>query len=130
MKIDSNTITSMLCLLILTGCSTTNDSMFEDISIVEQGLATVVRLTQEVSPSPFIEEAAKSATQPVPAATTTTQPNPTPVPTEIAPSAIPIPTLDVASSTLSKEATTQNLIELLETNRGCELPCWWGIVPG
>lgn len=34
----------------------------------------------------------------------------------------PLPTL----STLAAEA---EIYELLETNGGCELPCWWGIVP-
>jgi hypothetical protein len=33
-------------------------------------------------------------------------------------------------STLSDERATENLIALLEGNRGCELPCWWGIIPG
>lgn len=83
-----------------------------------------------MAPSPSIEEATSSATRPVPTATSSKQPTLTPVSTRATPSAVPFPTFDVATSTLSKEEATQNLIALLETNRGCELPCWWGIVPG
>jgi hypothetical protein len=32
--------------------------------------------------------------------------------------------------TLSPEKASQLVAELLETNGGCELPCWWGITPG
>jgi hypothetical protein len=31
--------------------------------------------------------------------------------------------------TLSAEGAQARIKELLETNGGCELPCWWGIVP-
>lgn len=44
-------------------------------------------------------------------------------PTAIAPTWTPIPTLS------SKDAQRM-VLELLENNAGCELPCWWGIVPG
>lgn len=32
--------------------------------------------------------------------------------------------------TLSQQEVGQILLELYETNGGCEMPCWWGIVPG
>lgn len=32
--------------------------------------------------------------------------------------------------TLSESQTNAKIKELLETNGGCELPCWWGITPG
>ncbi len=32
--------------------------------------------------------------------------------------------------TLSREESRAMVQELLETNRGCQLPCWWGITPG
>lgn len=35
----------------------------------------------------------------------------------------PLPTLD-------KESSSRKITELLETNDGCQLPCFWGIVPG
>ena len=31
---------------------------------------------------------------------------------------------------LSKDEATQRVAELFETNNGCNLPCFWGIVPG
>ncbi len=48
----------------------------------------------------------------------TTVPNPTPNLTWT-----PLPTLD-------KETSSRKITELMETNEGCELPCFWGIVPG
>lgn len=32
--------------------------------------------------------------------------------------------------TLSREERDSQILNLLMTNAGCELPCWWGIVPG
>lgn len=127
-----NHVIIMVCLLVLMGCSMTRDTTSEDNTIVKQASATVVLPTQEalLSPTPLVETAAKPATQPVPTATTTKQPTRTSTPTKTMPTPVPFSTSDVASSTLSREVATQNLIELLETNRGCELPCWWGIVPG
>jgi hypothetical protein len=42
------------------------------------------------------------------------------------------PTLPLATpkSTLSAEQRENQILELLQTNGGCELPCWWGIMPG
>src|SRR5690606_9352594 len=33
-------------------------------------------------------------------------------------------------STLSPDEALETVITLYETNSGCLLPCWWGIVPG
>ena len=42
-----------------------------------------------------------------------------------------IPTLTwTPLPTLSAEAAHAKIKELLKTNGGCELPCWWGIIPG
>ena len=58
------------------------------------------------------------------------------------PLALPTSTAENQFTSLSSEATitiapTQNIREqkemvlsLMESNRGCELPCWWGITPG
>ena|GEM_PF-1161036 len=53
------------------------------------------------------------------------RPSITPVPTltPLTPSLTPLPTLPLDEA----EAL---VLELLETNGGCELPCWWGITPG
>jgi hypothetical protein len=31
---------------------------------------------------------------------------------------------------LSREEAKPRIIEMLQTNAGCRLPCWWGITPG
>ncbi len=51
----------------------------------------------------------------------------TPMPTPIPFTATPRPT---PTATLTHEQIDANLSELMLTNGGCELPCWWGIVPG
>lgn len=41
------------------------------------------------------------------------------------------PTLTkISSPTLAPNETQLPISELLETNGGCEFPCWWGITPG
>lgn len=122
----------LICLLVLAGCSTTGGNTPEGDAITQQVPVTPIPSIQEVLPSstsPSGTEAAP-ATQPAPTATLTVQPTLTSGPTRIRPTPTPFPTFDVAYSTVSEEAATQNLIELLATNRGCKLPCWWGIVPG
>ena len=68
----------------------------------------------------------------------------TPIPTVIDPTAyVPVstPKLNVTQEsspiltlwptlTLTKIQHEQILYDLLATNDGCELPCWWGIIPG
>ena len=68
----------------------------------------------------------------------TAMPSPTIAPTVTptrspmaSPTATPIPTSTLTPApTLSAEAREAYAEELLKTNAGCELPCWWGIVPG
>ena len=62
----------------------------------------------------------------------------TPVPTasRIQPTLASKPTLTSPApqvtpvSTLTTSERTSLVQEMLKTNGGCELPCWWGIVPG
>jgi hypothetical protein len=63
---------------------------------------TVLALTPSSTPSPSI----------TPSNTPTNTPTDTPIPT------------------LSLEEGHKLFLELIETNGGCELPCWWGITPG
>jgi hypothetical protein len=53
----------------------------------------------------------------------TSTPTTTATPTPLPPTWTPLPTL-------SSEDAQARVIELLKDNAGCELPCWWGIVPG
>ncbi|MBM3153187.1 MAG: hypothetical protein FJZ96_13455 [Chloroflexi bacterium] len=62
-----------------------------------------------------------------------TTPSPSNTPTLVAePSATPKTPSPTASpqATLSPEEAQEFIINLLETNGGCELPCLWGIYPG
>ena len=132
MKYYAIVVGLLIGLLFLMSCSVTSVDVSESNAIAEQATEVLVSPTHEALPSPpsLSVEATKSVTQTVLPAMSTIQPTLTPSPIKTTPTPIPFPTFDVASSTLSEEAATQNLIELLETNRGCELPCWWGIVPG
>ena len=83
------------------------------------------------------------STQP-PAASTLSQPDQiiqhTPTPSQtIAPSqtptktAAPISTLTASPTviaTMSPAAAMTFVVDLLQNNKGCRLPCWWGIAPG
>lgn len=51
--------------------------------------------------------------------------NPTPTST---PSPVPTPTAPVPTLTASEEQRL--VLDLLESNGGCQLPCWWGFTPG
>jgi hypothetical protein len=69
-----------------------------------------------------------TATQPT--HTPSTIPSPTTIPTS---TRTPKPTVTptwVALPTLPPAEALAKVKELLETNGGCELPCWWGIRPG
>ena len=62
--------------------------------------------------------------------TPTRIPTITPSPTDT-----PTPTYTVTSTptdlpTLPPEQAKAMILELLQTNSGCQLPCWWGITPG
>lgn len=75
--------------------------------------------TLTISPSPV-----------QPTFTKTPSPSPTTIPTS---TRTPKPTVTptwVALSTLPPAEALAKVKELLETNGGCELPCWWGIRPG
>lgn len=76
-----------------------------------------------------------SSAETPPAATSTSLPGVTSSPTSSPPSPTLTPT-PIASPTLTAHPTLTAderqafMREMLETNGGCELPCWWGIIPG
>jgi hypothetical protein len=49
--------------------------------------------------------------------------------TTIEESATPVPTV-TSLPTLFPERAKDTILELIANNGGCDLPCWWGIVPG
>lgn len=60
----------------------------------------------------------------------------TPLPSPVPPTTTPLPTQASPSPTftpyptLTAEERYAFVREMLKTNAGCELPCWWGVVPG
>lgn len=66
--------------------------------------------------------------------TSTSWPYPTPIQRPTLGPALPptpSPTLPPPNPTLLEpEALLDFIVEMLETNGGCDLPCWWGITPG
>ncbi len=112
--------------LFLTGCA-------KNVNSIE---ADEVTLSQRIENS-----AISTATVPPTNMPHTPQPTFTPISNTPTPSIVPdTPTPTVmsatvtakptATATLSHEQIDANLTELMLTNDGCELPCWWGILPG
>ncbi|NMC34950.1 MAG: hypothetical protein GYA36_21220 [Veillonellaceae bacterium] len=66
-------------------------------------------------------------------ATITRRPTGTAIPvstnTSLLPSLTPIPEW-TPLPTINPETQNAFMVELLKNNRGCQLPCWWGIEPG
>src|SRR5690242_550646 len=78
-------------------------------------LAVILTIIPGCAPTPSksLEISSSPVFTPV---TATASETPSPFPS-------PIPTLDTASA-------RQQVLKLFETNNGCHLPCWWGIIPG
>lgn len=120
-------------LLLLVGCIPANEHLAENNVITTLTLSAASTKVEEMLPSSTPTPKMKysslptqmpfTATPNIQVTITPNLPTATPTPTQF-------PTFDIAYSDLSKEDATQKLIELLKTNRGCELPCWWGIIPG
>ena len=89
--------------------------------------APVVPIGASTAPSTTITVVSPAV---YPRSTYTPTPRPT-VPT-IAPPPFPTPALPTVTPppTLTAEEQRALVRELMQTNGGCELPCWWGIVPG
>lgn len=111
------TFAVLFWLVACTSQASTPTPTGEPVAAINTVVATLVPPTA-TRPSPT----------PVPSATFTPTPTdtptatPTPLPTATAtPPAIPTPPgADVL----------EQVLWLYETNNGCQLPCWWGIVPG
>mgnify|MGYP001400443271 CR=1 FL=1 len=106
----------------LGGC-TVNSSVSiptqESVASISTIVATSLLPTQ--TPLPITQPpSATTDLTPTPTSTLTPTPTTEPTPTET-PFAIPTPPgID----------TNEQVVWLLETNNGCQLPCWWGITPG
>lgn len=104
----------LITLFFLSSCTTPGQSLSTEPAattnpsspVAQSGNTPTVRYTITSSPIPA-----------------TPTPSPTPITSEPAPSQTPLPTLNATQR-------VETFRELLETNVGCRLPCWWGIIPG
>ena len=104
---------------------------------MKPGIATVeVTETNTKTASPADIETSTNTIPVLPTATGTTTPSNTPTkrPTRtitptLSPTLTETPTL-TPLPTIAQSEVHDYVIGMIETNGGCELPCWWGITPG
>lgn len=65
-----------------------------------------------------------------PEATETPRSTPTQIPPTLTQTPTAAPSTPLPTATLTREEEGAILAELMQTNGDCELPCWWGIMPG
>lgn len=114
-----NFVHFVIAILILTSCN-------NDI----EGIQTKELMTPEMVVSTPTSTATIPPTNPphTPQPTHTHTPIPdTPTPTAIPLTDTPMPQ---PTATLTNEQISENLTKLMMKNAGCQLPCWWGIMPG
>ena len=105
-------LTMLITVFITVGCSPSLADLYTVTSSPTYTLST--------TPSRTLTPILPASTQVSPTATPTPFPLDTPIPTDTMP---PLPTL-------LPEAAQNLTLELMMTNGGCELPCWWGLTPG
>lgn len=121
-----NCILLFTAILLWTGCARDmNDSQVNETKTPEAIVADIT-LTATVLPTNTPSLPSPTHT-PIPATLTPTAVLDIPTPTAIPPTVTPKP---LPTATLTNEQIDANLTELMLTNGGCELPCWWGIMPG
>lgn len=98
------------------------------VSICFAGCSAVLLSPDEtpLSATPTFSPIAVLPSSPEPPTRTPT-PSPIPATRTPYPTRTPRPTL---APTLTADEERAFVVEMLETNGGCELPCWWGITPG
>lgn len=99
---------------VRTGLVVVSASLLFGCSIQDQPTQAPPSATGMPSPS------STPTSTPRPAPTAPPTQTPTPIPTD---TPTPLPTLD-------PDEVEAYVREMLQTNAGCELPCWWGITPG
>ncbi len=90
------------------------------LGFIVTGCLTSPTLTTWITPS---SNPAVTQTQPVSTLT------PGLTKTLVAPSPTSLPT-SAATPTAISAVSPEEILNLLKTNGGCQLPCWWGIMPG
>lgn len=114
----------LFCSLLLAGCAA--DGVISPSNATEPDMTAVAAQGQPMETMTPTVAATPTATPIAPSPTATTTPQPTPTST-LTPTATPTIT---PAPTLTIDEEGAFLSELMATNGGCELPCWWGVVPG
>lgn len=112
-------LVSVAGVLILSAC--TGTTTLPPISPTSPQVSTLTaRPSSTWTPQPTLPA---TVVLPSPTAISTRRPTATPLLDTATPSRTPVPTLDTKQQ-------AQLVTDILKTNGGCKLPCWWGIVPG
>lgn len=104
-------LTYLLMISLLVGCRTGFDTVQKPPDAIT---STGENRPPVYTDSPEPVKASPSPQRVMPTSTTT--PSVTPRPLE--------------TPTLTSEEVHERVVELMETNGGCQLPCWWGLQPG
>lgn len=119
----------LAALILLVGCAAEGEEIVENEPIVVE-TATVLSTLPVATVSPTDEVTMTATHLPVstsaPTATATTTPTPTFTP---APTATRTPTLTLLP-TVEPDLRGLGYRELMQSNGGCQLPCWWGFELG
>ncbi|MCB0014239.1 MAG: hypothetical protein KDE34_20140 [Anaerolineales bacterium] len=120
----------LFCILFLTACAGSDETLpAEQVtpSITESAAIenTATSVVKTEAPTAVVTTLAPATLTPT--TTVTSSPTTTAPATQTTEAG---PFDNVVYATLSEDEATQLLIELLQTNGGCRLPCWWGIVLG
>ncbi|MBN2390647.1 MAG: hypothetical protein JXR84_07990 [Anaerolineae bacterium] len=111
----STFVIAVMTIVCLAGCTVSSPSPGET-------LLPKVTPSSTASASPTSE--LPTPTPPAPSSTPSLTPSPSPT---FYPTRTPSPT---SRPTLTADEEYRYVGEMLSTNGGCELPCWWGITPG
>ena len=114
-------LVALLSLLLLAACAASSPTMTPEAVLAPTSTSTTVPPTNTP----------RSTDTPRSTITTTRRsrgPTSTHFPTATPPPVVPTP--ERPEPTLTSEEERLYVEKMLETNGECELPCWWGIVPG
>jgi hypothetical protein len=112
------TVFSFVVSLLIEGCRIVAPSVMADPSPMITGNVPVVETSRAITNTVVLPSNTLIPTD-------TSKPSPSPIPSQT-----PKPTLmPTPEPTLTIEESKALVLELLQTNGNCELPCWWGIVP-
>ncbi len=111
-------LTLLLTMLEIVGCASSIPTLPTATSVAFAASPTVAASFTPIpaSPTSTVTQTPKPTSTRPPRPTSTPQPTQTPTPT--------------AYPTLDSQGRLNFVLQALKTNKGCELPCWWGITPG